>query len=122
MSGPLKQLCLLNLFTYFVTGNWSPSKCKITELFKASVVVQELALLEQASTVLGGVVIFDLAGLSLTHVWHMTPAIAETMMELLVVRYDQGIVHFFTINRTCRDLSYNKLQCGGRQCVTTTLD
>jgi hypothetical protein len=68
------------------TGNWNTSKYKVTELFKASVVVMELGMLERATSIMGGVCIFDLGGVGLSHVWNITPAVAETVVDLLVVR------------------------------------
>ncbi|CAB3363256.1 Hypothetical predicted protein [Cloeon dipterum] len=65
-------------------GNWNTSKYKVIEIFKASVVVMELGLLEKATSVLGGVCIFDLGGVGLSHVWNITPAVAETVVDLLV--------------------------------------
>ncbi|XP_059484483.1 alpha-tocopherol transfer protein-like isoform X2 [Neocloeon triangulifer] len=68
----------------YKVGNWSTSKYKIVELFKASVVVMELGIMEKATTVLGGVCIFDLGGVGLSHVWNITPAVAETIIDMLV--------------------------------------
>jgi hypothetical protein len=58
----------------------------VTELFKASVVVMELGMLERATSIMGGVCIFDLGGVGLSHVWNVTPSVAETVVDLLVVR------------------------------------
>jgi hypothetical protein len=67
------------------TGNWNPSSFSIEEIFKATVVVLELAVLEQRAQILGGICIFDLGGISLQHAWHVTPSIAKRTVELLVV-------------------------------------
>ncbi|KAK7793492.1 hypothetical protein R5R35_010162 [Gryllus longicercus] len=64
-------------------GNWNPSKYGMEELFKASLAVLELAILEPRAQVLGGVCIFDLGGLSLQHAWHVTPAVADRVLQLM---------------------------------------
>jgi hypothetical protein len=46
------------------TGNWNPSSYSIEEIFKATVVVLELAVLEQRAQILGGTCIFDLGDIS----------------------------------------------------------
>jgi hypothetical protein len=82
------KISVFNIFhnsTKFA-GNWNTSKYKVTELFKASVVVMELGMLERATSIMGGVCIFDLGGVGLSHVWNITPAVAETVVDLLVVR------------------------------------
>lgn len=76
----------MKLILKLFLGNWNTSKYKVTELFKASVVVMELGMLERATSIMGGVCIFDLGGVGLSHVWNITPAVAETVVDLLVVR------------------------------------
>ena len=70
---------------FLFAGNWSPSNYSIDELFKATLVVLELAILEQRAQILGGICIIDLAGISVQHAWNVTPTIAKMMVELLVV-------------------------------------
>jgi cell division FtsZ-interacting protein ZapD len=54
-------------------------------LFKATVVVLELAILEQRAQILGCICIFDLGGISMQHAWHITPTVARRTVELMVV-------------------------------------
>jgi cell division FtsZ-interacting protein ZapD len=54
-------------------------------LFKATVIVLELAVLEQRAQILGGICIFDLGGISMQHAWQITPSIARKTVELMVV-------------------------------------
>ncbi|XP_069698217.1 alpha-tocopherol transfer protein-like [Periplaneta americana] len=68
-------------------GNWNPSNYTVEEVFKATVIVLELAVLEQRAQILGGICIFDLAGLSLQHAWQITPSIAKKTVELLVTSF-----------------------------------
>ncbi|XP_067007616.2 alpha-tocopherol transfer protein-like [Anabrus simplex] len=64
-------------------GNWNPRNYSVEEIFKATVIVLELAILEQRAQVLGGVCIFDLGGLSLQHAWSMTPQVANRVVQLM---------------------------------------
>ncbi|XP_033611360.1 alpha-tocopherol transfer protein isoform X3 [Cryptotermes secundus] len=68
-------------------GNWNPSSYSIEELFKATVVVLELAVLEQRAQILGGICIFDLGGISMQHAWQITPSIARRTVELMVIYF-----------------------------------
>ncbi|XP_046402055.1 alpha-tocopherol transfer protein [Ischnura elegans] len=64
-------------------GNWKPRNYSVDELFKATVVILELATLEPTTQIKGGVCIFDLSGISLSHVYHLTPAVASQIVELM---------------------------------------
>lgn len=55
------------------------------ELFQATMIVLELAILEQRAQILGGVCIFDLGGLSLQQAWYMTPSMAHKIVQIMVV-------------------------------------
>lgn len=67
-------------------GNWKPSKIPIDELFKATLIVLEIGIMEPRAQVLGGVGIFDLEGLSMNHTFHMSPSVAQKMIAMMVVR------------------------------------
>lgn len=73
-----------------MSGNWNPSSYSIDELFKATVLVLELAVLEQRAQILGGICIFDLRGISLQHAWNVTPSVARRTVELMVVSLIQS--------------------------------
>lgn len=66
-------------------GKWDPEKFTVTELFQATMVILELAILEERAQVLGGVCIFDLGGLTLQQAMHMSPGIARKMVQIMVV-------------------------------------
>jgi cell division FtsZ-interacting protein ZapD len=70
-----------------MTGNWNPDSYSIDELFKATVAILELAVLEQRAQILGGICIFDLGGISLQHAWNITPSVARRTVELMVVSF-----------------------------------
>lgn len=67
-------------------GNWKPSKVPIDELFKATLIVLEIGIMEPRAQVLGGVGIFDLEGLSMNHTLQMSPSVAQKMIAMMVVR------------------------------------
>lgn len=69
-------------------GNWKPSKVPIDELFKATLVVLDIGIMEPRAQVLGGVGIFDLEGLSMNHTFHMSPSVAQKMIAMMVVSSD----------------------------------
>ncbi|XP_034941872.1 alpha-tocopherol transfer protein-like [Chelonus insularis] len=65
-------------------GNWDPKKYGVEEIFKATVIILELGILEPRAQVLGGVVIFDLQGITIAHAWSVTPQIANMVLGLMV--------------------------------------
>lgn len=67
-------------------GNWKPSKIPVDELFKATLIVLEIGIMEPRAQVLGGVGIFDLEGLSMSHISSMSPSVAQKMIAIMVVR------------------------------------
>jgi len=73
----------LNLFT----GNWDPSKVDIEDVFRATMIIQELGMLEEDSQILGARVLFDLQGITVSHAWHTTPTLAGKTLQLLEVQF-----------------------------------
>ncbi|XP_043491337.1 alpha-tocopherol transfer protein-like isoform X1 [Polistes fuscatus] len=68
-------------------GNWDPRKYPVEEIFKATVIVLELGILEPRAQILGGIVVFDLKGITMSHVWAVTPQIANMIMALMVTSF-----------------------------------
>lgn len=68
------------------TGKWNTKEYDIDEILKASLAILELGVLEPRAQILGGVVIFDLANLTLQQAWQITPNVASKVIELMVVR------------------------------------
>lgn len=66
--------CGRRLMIYRI-GNWDPRKYSVDEIFKATVLILELGLLEPMAQILGGIVIFDFEGISMTHAWTITPQV-----------------------------------------------
>lgn len=86
MVPPYRTPCGRRMLIYRI-GNWDPRKYSIKELFKATVGVLELGLLEPRAQILGGNVIFDLKNLTMAHVWAVTPQVASMMISLMVTAF-----------------------------------
>ena len=69
----------------FKVRNWRPSKIGLEDIFKAMLLVLEIGSLEPQAQILGGLGVFDLEGLSVNHVWHMSPSVAQKIINLMVV-------------------------------------
>ncbi|CAK9828492.1 Alpha-tocopherol transfer protein [Anthophora retusa] len=65
-------------------GNWDPRKYPVEEIFKATVIILELGVLEPRAQILGGVAIFDLEGITMAHAWTITSQVASMVMALMV--------------------------------------
>lgn len=65
-------------------GNWRPSKIPVDEILKATLLLFEMGALEPQSQVMGGVGIIDLEGLSLQHIWNLSPSVAKKVISLMV--------------------------------------
>lgn len=66
-------------------ANWKPSKVPIIDLLRGTLILFEMGSLEPQSQILGGIGIFDLEGLSLSHVLNVNPTVAQQLIALLVV-------------------------------------
>ncbi|KAF4526186.1 hypothetical protein B566_EDAN001869 [Ephemera danica] len=62
---------------------WKPSECSLDEVFKGCVLFVEAAVLEPKTQVAGAQVIFDMDGLSLSHVCQFTPPFAKRIVDWL---------------------------------------
>ncbi|XP_077300130.1 alpha-tocopherol transfer protein-like isoform X2 [Arctopsyche grandis] len=80
-------------------GNWDPNAYSIDEIFKATLTVLELGILEPRCQILGGVAIFDLENLTLQHTWQVTPSIASRMVQVMVTSFPMKINGIHIINQ-----------------------
>lgn len=62
---------------------WKHNKCSLDEIFKGCVLYLEAAFLEPSTQVAGGIVIFDMDGLTLQQTWQFTPPFAKRIVDLL---------------------------------------
>jgi hypothetical protein len=60
---------------------WKPSKCPIDDIFRCIQLWLEAAMTEPNTQINGAVVIFDMDGLSLTHIMQFTPSIAMMILD-----------------------------------------
>ncbi|XP_075214507.1 alpha-tocopherol transfer protein-like [Lycorma delicatula] len=81
-------------------GKWNPSDYHIDELFKASLAILELGMLEPRAQILGGVVIWDLAGLSMQHAWQITPSVASKVIELMMTSFPMKTASIHVVNES----------------------
>ncbi|KRF77805.1 alpha-tocopherol transfer protein isoform X2 [Drosophila virilis] len=65
-------------------GLWRPNRVTVDDIFRATILLQELGSLEPISQIMGGVAIFDLKDLGLEHMLHLSPSVAQKMIALLV--------------------------------------
>lgn len=71
---PYRSQCGRRLMIYRF-GNWDPHKYPAEELFKATIGILELGILEPRQQIMGGIAIFDLKDISMTHAWSVTPQV-----------------------------------------------
>lgn len=55
------------------------------ELFISTLAILELGCLEPRAQILGGICIFDMANITIKHVWQITPNVAKKIIEIMVV-------------------------------------
>jgi len=79
---PYRTQCGRRVLIYRM-GNWNPRKYPVEEIFKATVTVLELGILEPMAQILGGVVIFDLKDITMAHAWSVTPQVGRHLVSLL---------------------------------------
>ena len=89
----------------FKMGNWDPRKYSVEEIFKATLIVLEIGILEPRAQVLGGVVIFDLEGITMSHAWSITPSVSfrlknYTLHKSINLAKFQNIIALFLNNNT----------------------
>lgn len=80
-------------------GNWDTSSYGTDEIFKATLCILELGILEERAQILGGICIFDLAGLTLQHAWQVTPSVAAKVIEIMVTSFPMKIHAIHIINQ-----------------------
>lgn len=72
---------------FYRLGSWDPTTISVRELFQATLVTLELALLETSTQILGGICVFDLGDLKIKHVKQMNSKIAAQMIDIVVWTY-----------------------------------
>lgn len=70
---------------FVILGNWDTTRYGTDEIFKATLAILELGILEHRTQILGGVCIFDLAGLTMQQAMKVTPKVAKKVIDIMVV-------------------------------------
>lgn len=78
---PYRTQCGRRIMIYRL-GNWDPRKYSVEEIFKATIIILELGVLEPRAQILGGTVIFDLEGITMAHAWTITPQVSLFALRL----------------------------------------
>ncbi|XP_054283767.1 alpha-tocopherol transfer protein-like [Macrosteles quadrilineatus] len=60
---------------------WKPKDCSLVELLRGILMILEAAILEPRTQISGAIVLVDLQGLSLHHVWQFSPGFASMLVE-----------------------------------------
>ncbi|KAG8271607.1 hypothetical protein J6590_059082 [Homalodisca vitripennis] len=81
-------------------GKWNPSQYAADELFKATLAILELGILEPRAQVLGGRVIWDLEGLTMAHYWQISPAIVQKVIEIMVTSFPMKVHSIHIVNES----------------------
>lgn len=80
-------------------GNWDTSRYGTDAIFQATLAVLELGILEQRCQILGGVCIFDLAGLTMQHAIKVTPKVASKVIDIMVTSFPMKIHAIHILNQ-----------------------
>ncbi|KAK9878600.1 hypothetical protein WA026_022862 [Henosepilachna vigintioctopunctata] len=68
----------------------------------------EVGAIEPINQILGGICIWDLEGISLSHAWNMTPSIAYKMMQIMTTSFPMKVHAFHIVNQNWAfDIGYN---------------
>ncbi|XP_044750138.1 clavesin-1-like isoform X3 [Coccinella septempunctata] len=81
-------------------GEWDPEKITVDEIFQATLVVLELAILEPRAQIMGGICIFDLGGLTVNQAWYMTPSVANKMIQIMVTSFPVKVHAMHIVNQS----------------------
>jgi len=85
---------------FYRLGLWDPETITVRELFQATLVTLELALMEPRTQILGGVCIFDLGKIKIKHMRHLTTKIAEQIINIVVSTYPLRIHGVHVVNNS----------------------
>ncbi|XP_018345677.1 PREDICTED: alpha-tocopherol transfer protein-like isoform X2 [Trachymyrmex septentrionalis] len=96
---PYRSQCGRRLMIYRF-GNWNPRKYPAEMLFKATVGILEISMLEPRQQIMGGIAIFDLKDISMTHAWSVTPQVASMMLSVMVTAFPIRIHALHILNQS----------------------
>ncbi|XP_049821830.1 clavesin-2-like [Aethina tumida] len=89
-------------------GNWDPELFTPVNIFQATLLILELAILEPQFQIVGGVCIFDLGGLTMQQVFYMSPSIAHKVIQIMVTCFPVNLKAVHIVNQPwIFDIVYN---------------
>ncbi|XP_041980698.1 clavesin-1-like [Aricia agestis] len=68
-------------------GRWDPDRVPIVDVVRCALLMDEIASMQPKLQILGVTIIVDLEGLSMRHVRHLTPTIANQIVSLMGVSF-----------------------------------
>jgi hypothetical protein len=68
------------------TGKWDVKNVLLNELFRAVLLLVEIAITEHRTQISGVDVIFDVEGLSIQHIYQISPSVASNILHWAQVR------------------------------------
>lgn len=81
-------------------GKWDPSTTPVEDLFKATIAILEVGILEPRAQILGGVAILDMEGLTMNHAWQITPSVVSKVVEIMVTSLAYKIAAIHIVNES----------------------
>jgi hypothetical protein len=80
-----EQLDIFILHIIDILGNWDPTSFTVDDVFRATLLILELAILEERAQMKGGVCIVDCQNISMQHALCLTPSLAQKLLQMAVV-------------------------------------
>ncbi|KAK9511078.1 hypothetical protein O3M35_005712 [Rhynocoris fuscipes] len=72
-------------------GNWNPAEIPVDDIFRGTLATLEAGMLEPRAQILGGVAIFDMQGLTMNHVWYITPSVVSKVIQIMATSFPMKI-------------------------------
>ncbi|XP_013115257.2 alpha-tocopherol transfer protein [Stomoxys calcitrans] len=95
---PYRDQCGRRIMIYRF-GVWKPSEVTTDDIFRATVCLMEMGILEPITQVVGGIGIFDLQGFSLSHLLHLSPSVATKMIAVMVTSMPTRVASIHIVNQ-----------------------
>ncbi|XP_075151325.1 alpha-tocopherol transfer protein [Haematobia irritans] len=95
---PYRDQCGRRIMIYRF-GIWKPSEVKTDDIFRATVCLMEMGILEPITQVVGGIGIFDLQGFSLGHLLHLSPSVATNVIAVVASSMPTRVESIHIVNQ-----------------------
>ncbi|CAH1367985.1 hypothetical protein MTP99_009380 [Tenebrio molitor] len=81
-------------------GNWDPTSFTVDDVFRATLLILELAILEERAQMKGGVCIVDCQNISMQHALCLTPSLAQKLLQMAVATHPMKLQSLHIINHS----------------------